>query len=92
MRHIVTGDRLAIRVLGATPSQDALLAVPPIPPGTPRATRVRILEYVLRRQPALAYTEAHLLDDVRDEREAALGATLAAVLLQARDERGGVAA
>lgn len=41
--------RYAIRV-----DADTLLAVPPIPPGTPRPTRVRILEYVLRRQPGLA--------------------------------------
>lgn len=54
MRRIVTGARLAIRVQGSTPARDILLAVPPIPPGTPREVRVRALEYVLRRQPGLA--------------------------------------
>lgn len=57
MRRIVTGDRLAIR------HGDVLLAVPPIPSGTSRDDRIRILEYVLRRQPGLAHTHAHILDE-----------------------------
>jgi len=49
MRKIVTGPRLAIRV-----DADTLLAVPPVHPHTPRDVRVRVFEYVLRCQPALA--------------------------------------
>lgn len=54
MRHrTVTGARLAIRQ--ELPSGEVLLlAVPPIPAGTPRETRVRIFEYVLCRQLGLA--------------------------------------
>lgn len=50
--------KYAIRV-----DADTLLAVPPMHPATPRATRVRVLEYVLRRQIGLAHL---LADDARD--------------------------
>lgn len=49
MRHIINGERLAIRV-----DERTLLAVPPIRPGTTRDQRVLIFECVLRRQPTLA--------------------------------------
>lgn len=88
MRHITTGPRLAIRL-----DEDTLLAVPPIHPHTPRHVRVRILEYVLRRQVGLAQMLAESvaddLDGVAPER-----ARLAAVLRQTphRNARGAVAA
>lgn len=57
MRSITTGRRLAIR------HGDVLLAVPPIHPNTPREIRVRILEYVLRRQVGLAQMLAEATAD-----------------------------
>ncbi|MGE3414106.1 MAG: hypothetical protein AB7L91_18015 [Dehalococcoidia bacterium] len=66
MRKIVTGPRLAIRV-----DADTLLAVPPMHPHTPRDVRVRVFEYVLRRQPALAAmlaeASAHEVDGIAPE-------------------------
>jgi hypothetical protein len=49
--------RRCIRILGTTPDRDYFLAVPSIPRAIPRARRVEILEYVLRRQ----YTYAVML-------------------------------
>lgn len=66
MRHIVTGDRLAIRLADGT-----LLAVPPLDPRLPRAARIRVLEYVLRRQPGLAQTVAQIELDIIEGRERA---------------------
>lgn len=53
-----TTDRLAIRVDAAT-----LLAVPPMHPHTPRATRILVFEYVLRRQIGLAAMVAQATAD-----------------------------
>lgn len=84
MRRTVTGPRLAIRV-----DEGTLLAVPPMHPETARDIRVRILEYVLRRQLGhallLAEVTADELDGVAPER-----ARLAALLEQTphRNARG----
>lgn len=48
-RRIVAATRTAIRV-----DEQTLLAVPPMPLNTPREVRVKVFEYVLRRQPGLA--------------------------------------
>lgn len=67
MRKIVTGRRLAIRLADGT-----LLAVPPMRPDTPSAVRVRVFEYVLRRQPGLAEIAAQIAADAKtggDERD-----------------------
>lgn len=88
MRHIITGDRVAIRVDDGT-----LLAVPPMHPRTPSTVRVQVLEYVLRRQIGLAQmlaeTCADDIEGVSPER-----ARLAAMLGETphRNQRGAVAA
>ncbi|QJY51242.1 hypothetical protein [Pseudonocardia broussonetiae] len=88
MRHITTAPRLAIRL-----DDDTLLAVPPIHPHTPRHTRVRILEYVLRRQVGLAQM---LAEEAADDIEGVSREhdRLSAVLRQTphRNARGAVAA
>lgn len=86
MRRIVTGDRLAIR------HGDVLLAVPPIPSGTSRDDRIRILEYVLRRQPGLAHTHAHILDEERKARTELVGYDTIAALISERPNHVGRAA
>lgn len=70
MRRIVTGPRLAIRV-----DEDTLLAVPPMDPSTPSAVRVKVFEYVLRRQPGLAQMIAEFAHDAQNERRKVLGVT-----------------
>lgn len=75
MRKIVTGDRLAIRV-----DERTLLAVPPMPKGIPSDVRVRVFEYVLRRQPGLAEATAQIAIDAmrqRDELVPGLGLLIA---------------
>lgn len=62
--HPLPGQRLAIRI-----DDDTLLAVPPMDPRLPRTARVRILEYVLRRQPGLAHTTAQVEVDIIEARE-----------------------
>lgn len=64
MRKIVTGDRLAIRV-----DEHTLLAVPPMPKGIPSDVRVKVFEYVLRRQPGLAEVIAQIAIDAMKQRE-----------------------
>jgi hypothetical protein len=81
--------KYAIRV-----DADTLLAVPPIHPGTSRADRVRVLEYVLRRQPGMADL---LAQEARESitRTGGTFASLAAVMSQTphKNTRGlGVAA
>lgn len=58
MRKIVTGRRVAIVLADGT-----LLAVPPMPAHAPSAVRVKIFEYVLRRQPGLAEITAQIAAD-----------------------------
>lgn len=67
MRTHSTDGRLAIR------HGDVLLSVPPMHPNTPRDVRVRVLEYVLRRQPGLAMTLAEVTSDLIERRHATLG-------------------
>lgn len=88
MRRIITGRRLAIRV-----DDDTLLAVPPMHDRTPREVRVKVFEYVLRRQPALA----HMLADIASEEVDGVApelSRLAALMGQTphRNARGQVAA
>jgi hypothetical protein len=70
-RRIVTGDRLAIRTF-AQNGEVLLLAVPPMRPGLPRTVRQQVFEYVLRRQPGMAWqladTAADELDGVEGSR------------------------
>lgn len=60
--HLPHG-RLAIR------DADVLLAVPPMHPLTTMADRARILDYVLRRQPGLAFEYAQMAREAADGRE-----------------------
>lgn len=79
MRHILTpgpGRSAAIRL-----DDDTLLSVPPMHPDTPGSIRVRIFEYVLRRQVGLAWDLAVMADEeIRHrnrKREQFLGVELA---------------
>jgi len=68
MRRIVTAPKLAIRV-----DENTLLAVPPLPPNTPREVRVKVFEYVLRRQPGLAQMTAEIALAADENKRKALG-------------------
>lgn len=57
------GQRIAIR------HGDLLLSVPPMNPSTPSAVRVKVFEYVIRRQIGLAQMCAQFADEVHEERE-----------------------
>lgn len=60
--HLPNG-RLAVR------AGDALLSVPPMHPLTTTADRARILDYVARRQPGLAFEYAQMAREAADGRE-----------------------
>lgn len=63
--HAGPGQRLAIRV-----DERTLLAVPPMPEGIPSAVRVKVFEYILRRQPGLAQVTAQIaIEAVRNREE-----------------------
>lgn len=75
------GQRLAIR------HGDVLLSVPPMNPNTPPGVRVKVFEYVLRRQIGLAQMTAQFADEADESREAFLGAA-AALLSEAPHASG----
>ncbi len=87
------GQRLAIRVLGATPEQDVLLAVPGLHPQMPGPIRVQVFELVLRRLYGEACDLAQATADEIEHRAAARQ-RLAALMAQTphRNARGTVAA
>lgn len=88
-RRLVIGHRLAIRMPDGT-----LLSVPPMPPDTPSPVRVRVFEYVLRRQIGLAQVTAQLADDAADFEGDAARNRLAAMMgeVPAKASAMGVAA
>lgn len=71
MRRITTGDRLAIRVDG-----DTLLAVPPMKYRLPSTVRVKVFEYVLRRQLGLAQALIDIENDLIEGRERGMSTLL----------------
>lgn len=74
-RRIATGHRLAIRLPDGT-----LLSVPPMPAGVSREVRVKVFEYVLRRQIGLAQMTAQIADDAADFESDALRGRLASMM------------
>lgn len=66
--HADPGRPLCIPVYAPT-GERLLLAVPPMRRDLPREARVRILEYVIRRQIGLAETTAQIEADIIEGRE-----------------------
>ena len=85
-RRTITGARIAIRK-----DADTLLAVPPMPPGTPSAVRVKVFELVLR---GLVGEAQIVLQGVSDGLDGSAGARdrLAAMISEAPYRTAKVAA